>query len=115
NRASPTAPTLGMINQIRASLGQITVPWNNYSGQQAEGFDKTKAIKNFQDFLSTSATNPVQTNLVMQAPFTAVGSLTLLSRWSANDPLVHYTVPDLIDLRIPSPMSVPTNTVLTNY
>jgi hypothetical protein len=55
----------------------------------------------------------------MQAPYTPTGKLYQNSTWQANDPLVHYTLEDLTDLKrtnniqfVKPPNISPTNTNL---
>jgi hypothetical protein len=92
--AAPTAmstPTFGIINQIEASMGRITVDWNNASPVP----DKTTAINFFKgQFIPgyPSASNS------FNAPYQPFRNMYLLTSWQANDPLVHYMLSDLMDL-----------------
>ncbi len=110
--------TRGVLNQIFISLGRNTLlgqpvsqqDWNNFGLQNQSQMDKQLAIATFQRFMGAPVTSPYQTanpnapNYVkmpgrtnMQAPFTAVAKMVFTNNWQANDPLVHYTLQDLMD------------------
>ncbi len=104
------APTIGINNQIQVSLGTLfqndPALWTSYSSEQSAGLDKSKAIDYFRSFMGLSPLTFKQGDIPAsigfktsyQAPFSPTRLVYLYSRWSANDPLVHYTVEDLTDL-----------------
>ena len=103
----------GVINQINVSAGNSTLVapqdggnWDNppglppalhLSGQLGENAIKAY----FHGFLvpngqySFLGTDYVNTNMVMQAPYTPTRTMVQYVSWQANDPLVHYLVNDL--------------------
>jgi hypothetical protein len=110
NTTAIASPTRGIRRQIRLSMaempnGQVAeIPdttWNSYSSQGPSGPEKNRAIDDFRRFMLMNAVfNPateIPTNLVMQTPFNPTRKLYYRQTWQANDPLVHYTVEDLID------------------
>ena len=103
----------GVFSQMNASLGNIQVSqaqWRNYSEQADSGQTKEKSIDFFRVFHRFSPINfPAQANQIQnqlrnvrrqQAPFTPIRKLVQTSKLQANDPLVHYTLDDLIDFRL---------------
>ncbi len=126
--------TIGVLNQINESLGQSGATnnalWQEYSQDPVSGFTKEKAIELFRVFVGLGPRNPARYPLVQmqtelgnstsrQAPYSPVRKLYMNSTWQVNDPLVHYTWEDLLDLErtnniqyaIP-PTSTPTNSNL---
>lgn len=95
-------PPEGVVNQLQASLGNINIAnWNSYGQGQASGNTKQKAIDAFRVFMGFSPNvyfDTVNTNLVMQAPFTPTRKTSQYISWQANDPFVHYMAGDLEDL-----------------
>ena len=77
---------IGILNQISASEGgsawQMT-DWNDTPANIAY------AQSNFRRYLNNYVTNN------FQAPYTPHKTIYQRISWQANDPLVHYTVPDL--------------------
>jgi hypothetical protein len=60
--------------------------------------DVGKATAFFEDqFLPVSPVNVNRTN-TFNAPYQPVRNVYVITAWQANDPLVHYTVGDLVDL-----------------
>jgi hypothetical protein len=113
----------GMDYQIQASqqvppytsAGYITpvtaADWNQ-AVVQTMGFSSVSAaVSSFNAFFNN------QTNInnltSMQVPFTPTRSVCVYYTWQANDPLVHYTLPDLTDL-IDSSNGIQTNWTFTN-
>ena len=98
------SPPQGVKNQLQLSLDSQfspTVDWNSYNLPPLE--DKAKAIDNFRVFcqLTPFGNNTsifAHTNLDMQAPYTPLRRVTENISWQVNDPLVHYTAGDLINL-----------------
>jgi hypothetical protein len=86
--------------------------WEN-AATQAEGYSSVgAAVSAFQSFYygeHLTATSPLQ----IQVPYTPTRTVCVYYTWQANDPLVHYTLPDLTDL-IDSTNGVQTNWVITN-
>ena len=93
--------TFGINNQIEASLGHGNATWNN-AGPVA---DKDAAILFFKgQFIP----NGQPTSNIFNAPYQPFRNIYLTTSWQANDPLVHYTVGDLMDLQH-------TNVVVDNF
>jgi hypothetical protein len=94
-------PPLGLVNQIEASLGHIATgdnEWQNYGVNQYTGNLKRKEIDSFRAFMRLGPLyypGTVNTNLLVQAPFTPTRRTSQTISWQANDPLVHYTKADL--------------------
>jgi hypothetical protein len=85
--ASNTVP-IGFYNQIAYAAGvhpAQTTLWQSTNGETS----------GFNTFLYNGTQSPLQSN---QVPFVATMNYTNCFSWSANDPLVHYTVSDLADL-----------------
>jgi hypothetical protein len=107
NETVATAPPLGVIYQIEASLGNYGTPgsiWRDYGFGQAQGQTAAKEIDKFRSFmLGTRSAYPpydYSSNLVMQVPFSPSKRIQQTLSWQANDPLVHYTDGDLAQLSI---------------
>jgi hypothetical protein len=85
----------GVLNQVLASQGALSANWNSFQTVR----DKDKAISLFRQFtgLEDITDRELLTVTNIQAPFTPVRKLVQKSYWQANDPLVHYTLQDLID------------------
>ena len=96
---SLASPPQGVLNQIEASLGNIQVAdWNSYGVGQAAGQLKEKEIDGFRVFMGLTPLRfpqTVNTNTIMQVPFTPTRKESQYITWQANDPLVHYTAADL--------------------
>jgi hypothetical protein len=92
----------GLINQILVALGDIDVTdWNSYGQGQANGQSKQKAIDGFRVFMGLAPKyfpGTANSNLVVQVPFTPTRRTSQTISWEANDPLVHYTAGDLLDV-----------------
>jgi hypothetical protein len=107
NSSNPNSPFLGILNQVEVSLffppyysGYSTpvtqIDWNSSQIQQ-EGFASiTAAVDSFNAFYNKN-TN-LNDFLAMQVPFTPTRSVCVYYTWQANDPLIHYTLPDLTDM-----------------
>lgn len=99
NSGLATAPTEGVIRQIEVSLNPSLLSdedWKNYNNDYdpVTGSDKFKGATTFANFLSTNYTN---IDLARQAPFSPIRKFVQTTSLQANDPLVHYTVDDLLD------------------
>lgn len=99
------APTVGVQNQMQVSLGNTPVDINQWRSYNATVADKDKSIDLFRVFCGltplTYPQNRVLADLrgkeAMQAPFSPTRKILQQVYWQANDPLVHYTVQDLLD------------------
>jgi hypothetical protein len=122
DKANANSATVGQLNQILASLGEITLSdsdWRNYNYQSQ---DKGRGVDFFRSWmglppLSTNRNNNVTpTNSVdMQAPFSPVRKFYLRDTYQAKDPLVHYMLADLYDADVQSNKLVnPPNTLVLN-
>jgi hypothetical protein len=99
---SDTDPTYGILNQYDLCLG-VTGPdpvqgWKNYAiGPEFHG-DTSAATRFFRyQFGLGSSDGTFGRSNVFYAPFSPVGIINFNVSWQANDPLVHYTIPDLTD------------------
>jgi hypothetical protein len=113
NRVAPatqtdeTAPTMGIIRQLLISRGEPEISqadWNDFNyGGQPRSFQQIRAeISSFRSFLGLqplwfSPPPVVNTNLVVQAPFTPTRKFVQTVSWQADDPLVHHMVEHLRD------------------
>jgi hypothetical protein len=96
-------PVTGLKNQMSVSLGTMQSQWVSYQGVG----DKAKAIDKMRVFVGLSPiTYPsdqvileLGNSLVQQTPYNASRRVVQAVSLQANDPLVHYTVEDLIDVR----------------
>ena len=96
-------PTYGILNQLQASLGLTQPDWNHALREFPLGLTKEGAIDFFRyqfDLwpLTYFNTTFYKSN-TFNAPFQPIRNIYLSTTWQANDPLVHYTVSDLTDLR----------------
>jgi hypothetical protein len=101
-------PTFGILNQIQASLGWQPVinqvDWNSALIEFPPGMDKNAAIDffRFQFGLAPLYSHPPGTYFyrsnTFAAPYQPFRNIFLFNSWEANDPLVHYTVANLLDL-----------------
>jgi hypothetical protein len=103
-RGLADSPTYGVMNQIAIGMGLITPPgnnWNSFVMQTPPGQDRKYAIDffraqfGFSPLTYTSGTFNKSNDFY--APFIPVRDIYLFTGWQANDPLVHYTLGDLMD------------------
>ncbi len=132
NVPSDFVPTYGIINQMQAALGILPLSrteWTSFNLQPDSGLDKEKSIDLLRTFYGltplrfqtdpsykSSLQQQVGRSLIYQVPFAPVRKLVQRSSWAANDPLVHYTVEDLRDIRMTNDVrfAVPPNLMPTN-
>ena len=93
------APTFGILNQIfdgRTGFGLANVIKDSaYTGKTIEySVDFFRAQFNFAPIYTSG---PFFKSNVFYAPLDPAASLYVRTAWQANDPLVHYTLRDLID------------------
>jgi hypothetical protein len=93
-------PTFGILNQM--AIGLDVIPPNNWNSFQLYQTDKNGAIDFFRaqfDLSPNYYANSIflKTN-VFYAPFVPTREVHFRTEWQANDPLVHYTMGDLVDL-----------------
>jgi hypothetical protein len=101
----------GITNQIEISLGNIDSPnsvWRSYTQDPAAGDEKDKAIDRFRMFVGltpirygnggklTQLQREVTASPLMQTPFNPTRKFVSTISLQVNDPLVHYTVEDLL-------------------
>ena len=104
--------TNGIQSQMDISLGNVSQLPPQYQWNDALGIvsQRQKEIDAFRVFcglrpISGLATNPaVAPSIAWKAPFDVVDSLNMVSVYSANDPLVHYTTADLTEPTIANPI-----------
>ena len=132
NVPSDFVPTYGIINQMQAALGILPLSraeWTSFNLQPDSGLDKEKSIDLLRTFYGltplrfqgdasyrSSLQQQLGKSLVYQVPFAPIRKLVQRSSWAANDPLVHYTVEDLRDIRMTNDVrfAVPPNIMPTN-
>src|ERR1041385_4259814 len=108
NSLNPLVATVGVINQIGIGLGLngTTLPdINSFSRDPYAGLDSESAIDGFR--YNLMGLGPIfakdqgkvfyKSNL-FYAPFDPYHPIYIHTSWQANDPLVHYTIGDLVDL-----------------
>lgn len=94
----------GVFNQLDVSLGNAggdTADWKSYGKGQLSGNDKAFAIDYFRALYRLTPlryAGIVNTSLVQQVPFSPTRRRAMQFSWQANDPLVHYTAGDLLDV-----------------
>ena len=102
-------PTQGMVNQIQISLGNIAVDdgdWTSYNVSKPNGPQKALAIDNFRRFMGEGS-GSMPPNVVAETPFNPTWKFNKTVAWQVNDPLVHYTVQDLVYLTNTVPIKPP--------
>jgi hypothetical protein len=110
-RGIPTAMTWGITNQIYVSTNDVLsdVEWRDFSPNPVSGQQVRDAIDGFRVFLGMEPLFDMQyrvkhpelaTALVHLVPYTPSVKLDHPMKWQANDPLVHYHLEDLTDIRI---------------
>ncbi len=102
NFTSPSVPTYGILNQIQVGLSGAR-DLSSYSLDPYSGPDVSKAIDEFRFNLGYSpndTTGVYYKSNVFYAPFIPYRPIYIHTSWQANDPLVHYMVSDLVDLRL---------------
>lgn len=105
----------GISAQLDYNLGfrtqlPATLKWNDTTGVQSQ---RAKEIDKFRDFFGLSSISGIPTNpavaqsVAWKAPLDVVDLLNLVSVYSANDPLVHYTKAELTDPLDENPILLP--------
>lgn len=107
-------PTVGVIDQMEISLGNIPVSeqqWRSFNRTGPGAYDKDKAIDLFREFCGLT---PLRYNtprqraalraelsgrFAVQAPYTPTRKVYQETLWQVDDPLVHRMVGDLLDPR----------------
>jgi hypothetical protein len=104
NRAkgvTPNTPTFGILNQTEICSGAFgiqNVDWKNFVTPQGLGVGGVTEISAAETaFLNEFTPNASSTNLIFYAPFNPTRSIYYHTSWEANDPLVHYTIGDLMN------------------
>ncbi len=99
------APTYGIINQIQVGLNGTT-DWLSFSQDPYSGQDAESAVDGFRYNLLNPPGSPIfakdagklfYRSNVFYAPFAPYRPIYVHTTWQANDPLVHYTIGDLLD------------------
>jgi hypothetical protein len=108
--ASQQAPTPQFKN-AGYSTPVTTADWNQ-AVTQTMGFNSVSAAAYSFNAFYNGETN-INNLTYMQVPFTPTRTVCVYYTWQANDPLVHYTVPELTDL-IDSSNGVVTNWVFAD-
>jgi hypothetical protein len=96
---SVLVPTYGIQNQIQVCMGNITPQsWKNYIIESPVGSDVARAIQFFDfQFGMGASDGTFGFSNVFNAPFSPFRNIIYYTSWQANDPLVHYTIGDLIN------------------
>ena len=90
--ATPTAPmSQGAVQQIQISIGAVPTSSADWANNGLPTGNKAASIAAFQGFMTSST---ISSN-IMQSPFTPTAKIYQLTKWQANDPLVHYLPEDL--------------------
>jgi hypothetical protein len=90
----PDAISQGLDYQIEASLGSVEVSgWNDPNDPNVDP-NNLAQIKDFHDLILNGLAKNGVTN---QTPYNPVFGITNFISWEANDPMVHYTIPDMTD------------------
>ena len=112
NSTSPLAPTVGVQNQVDISLGSIATSaqqWRSWSAASAEGHDKERSIDRLRLFSGLTPLTytsqrerdrlaaEIAGRLAVQVGYSPTRKVYQEISWQANDPLVHYTLGDLLD------------------
>jgi hypothetical protein len=95
---------MGMTNQIQISLGNIETRgiWNSYSQDPVSGDNVDKSIDRFRAFFGLNplkyprARDEMDYTLAVQTPFNPTRKFVVTASLQVNDPLVHYTMEDLV-------------------
>ena len=103
NRNTITTPTYGIISQVHASLGNVDVNnWIDFLNDPTVGGDRKKAIDSFRSQFSLGPMfyqgMAFHRSNVFYAPLVPRRTIYQTTTWQANDPLVHYTVGDLVNI-----------------
>lgn len=93
------SPTYGVFTQIAASAGHLGLDDREWTTARTEssiaGFQSpSAAATRFNERLNNTITD---TN-VFYSPYNPIRTVYFSTSWQANDPLVHYTPPDLANL-----------------
>lgn len=110
-QANVNVPTYGIMNQIQAGLQGLNPPdWNNFSQDPNSGLDTESAVDGFRyNLLGPTLGSPINpkdigktfyASNIFYAPFDPFRPIYIHTSWQANDPLVHYTAGDLMDLSV---------------
>jgi len=104
---NPAVPTFGVLNQIAVGLGKVTAsPVSNWKPADPAHPDQPGAISAFTANITGQVNGSIQPTNHFWDPYEPTRTLYFYTSWSANDPLVHYTVGDLTDTTIPRPFEV---------
>ena len=101
NRASRSvfSPPYGVLNQIGISLGSVQPNinagrWNNAANGVTS--TTTDAINFFRAQFGMGSAQQFSKTNIFYAPYEPTRTIFYETSWQANDPLVHYTVGDLV-------------------
>jgi hypothetical protein len=90
-------PTFGILNQIAVGMGSVEnmneAQWRNFIQNAPYAEPREDAQRRFNDAMLKADTTGAQ---VFYAPFDPIRTIYYNTVWQANDPLVHYTVGDLM-------------------
>jgi hypothetical protein len=116
SRANEFQPTYGILNQLHASFGLSQPDWRSALREFPPGLTKEGAIDFFRHQFDLPPLTYFNTTFyksnVFSAPFQPTRNIYLFTTWQANDPLVHYTTGDLLDLtRTPVAFNTDASTV----
>ena len=94
---NPMVPHFGMRNQIAAGIGQVLLSedqWKQSTPYLPGGNLRSAAQNSFRNKLINPAY--AKGGGRFYAPYNPVRTVYLNTSWQANDPLVHYTIGDLV-------------------
>jgi hypothetical protein len=123
NASSDTTAPYGVLNQIGVCIGafgyteadvkKAGADWSSFIRQPPYGDDIGKAIAFFKyQFIpgvaaGVYAEQPLFKSNIFYSPFDPTRPIYVTTSWQANDPLVHYTIPDLTTIASPGGVAKP--------
>ncbi len=99
--SSPDVATYGVLNQIQAGLNGPT-DWLSFVQDPYAGLDSESAVDGFRynfglgPIYAKDVGKIFYRSNVFYAPFDPYRTIYVHTSWQANDPLVHYTIGDLL-------------------
>lgn len=89
-------PNFGVLNQVVAGMGAVTIneaQWRNFVPKVTDAKARDAAQERFRNAMLRADTQGAQ---VFYSPFDPIRTIYYNTVWQANDPLVHYTIGDLM-------------------
>lgn len=95
NAVDPRIPSIGILNQMRVSQGQVITPAWPFNDTNKLAVDFFRAQFKLGPLYSSG---PYSLTNVFYAPFSPTRDIHVFTSWQANDPLVHYMLGDLVSM-----------------